>query len=301
MVAMCGVLLLVFALKHLVPGDPVDAMLGDQAQAVDRAAMQHCLGLDQSVPQALAAFAASLFNGTLGHSCRDPQTTVASLIGRAFPFTFSLALAAVSFALAVAVPLALLSAWRPQSWWDAAASVFAVLGLAVPSLWLGPLLLRWFYVQWHWFPGPADDPSTAAALVLPALTLGIHMAALLTRLLRASLFDLTNEDFMRTAIAKGLSRSQALRRHLLRPALLPMITMAGMQVAGLLGGAIVTERVFGRPGLGTLLLDALAVRDWKVIEGAVLVMALSYLAINLLVDVTYTLVDPRLRSPAAAP
>lgn len=300
-VAVCGVLLLVFSLKHLVPGDPIDAMLGQEAQAADRVALQHCLGLDENVWQALARFAASVFDGTLGYTCRNPQVTVATLIWQAFPFTFSLALASVAFALLVAVPLSLLSAWRPHGWFDAGASVFALIGMAVPSLWLGPLLLRLFYVQWHWFPGPADDPRTVAALVLPTLTLGIHMAALLTRLLRSCLFDLTNEDFMRTAIAKGLSRGQALRKHLLRPALLPMVTVAGMQVAGLLGGAIVTERVFGRPGLGTLLLDALAVRDWKVLEGTVLVMALSYVAINLLVDLIYTLVDPRLRSPAAAP
>lgn len=295
-VAVAGVLLLVFALKHLVPGDPSDAMLGEQAGAIDRAALNQCLGLDQTLTHQFITFIRGVIDLSLGRSCRDPQVTVASLIVRAFPYTFTLALAAVACALALAVPLALVCAWRPRGKLDAAASALALLGLAVPSLWLGPLLLRWFYVDLGWLPGPADDANTVAALVLPTFTLGVHMAALLHRMLRSSLLDLAGEDFMRTAVAKGLSRAQALRKHALRPALLPMVTVAGLQVAGLLGGAIVTERVFGRPGLGTLLLDALAVRDWKVIEGTVLVMACSYVVINLLVDLLYTTLDPRLRA-----
>lgn len=299
LVAVVGVLLLVFALKHLVPGDPVDAMLGEQAAAIDRSTLERCLGLDQSLPAQFADFLGGVASGTLGHSCRDEGVTVASMIADAFPYTFALALSSVAFALCLAVPLALLCAWRPRGWVDAAASAMALLGLAVPSLWLGPLLLRWFYVDLGWLPGPADDADTLAALLLPTFTLGIHLTALLTRMLRSSLIEMTSEDFMRTAIAKGLSRARALRSHALRPALLPMVTVAGLQVAGLLGGAIVTERVFGRPGLGTLLLDALAVRDWKVIEGTVLVMALSYVVINVIVDLVYAALDPRLRSPLA--
>lgn len=300
-VAILGVLLLVFALKHLVPGDPVDAMLGEQARSVDRQALQHCLGLDQSLLQQLGGFLRGIGNGTLGHSCLDPSVTVASLIARAFPFTFALALSSVLFALLLAVPLALLCVWRPRGWIDMGGSVLALLGLAVPSLWLGPLLLRLFYVDLGWLPGPADDARSFAALLLPMFTLGLHLAALLTRMLRSSLLELTSEDFMRTAIAKGLSRAAALRKHALRPALLPMVTVAGLQVAGLLGGAVVTERIFGRPGLGTLLLDALAVRDWKVIEGTVLVMSCSYVLINLMVDLIYSALDPRLRTPEAPP
>jgi ABC-type dipeptide/oligopeptide/nickel transport system permease component len=279
LVAIAGVLLLVFSLKHLVPGDPVDAMLGEQAHSIDRQALQRCLGLDQSLLQQMGEFLRGVGNGSLGHSCLDPNVTVASLIARAFPFTFSLALSSVAFALLLAVPLSLLCVWRPRGWIDMGGSVLALLGLAVPSLWLGPLLLRLFYVELGWLPGPADDASTFAALLLPMFTLGLHLAA----------------------IAKGLSRAAALRRHALRPALLPMVTVAGLQVAGLLGGAVVTERIFGRPGLGTLLLDALAVRDWKVIEGTVLVMACSYVVINLLVDLIYTILDPRLRTPEAPP
>lgn len=293
--AIAGVMVLVFALKHAVPGDPVDAMLGEQATAADRAALSRCLGLDQSLASQAMTFAKHVFDGSLGHSCRDPRHSVSQLVRQALPYTMALAVASVALALSLALPLGLLAAWRPGTWIDAAASGFAILGLAIPSLWMGPLLLRWFYVDLKWLPGPADPADTLAALVLPSLTLGVHLAALLTRMTRTSLLQTASEDFMRTAAAKGLSHAQALRKHALRPALLPVITVAGLQLGGLLGGAIVTERIFGRPGLGTLMLDALAVRDWKVLEGVVLTIALVYVLTNLLVDLTYAALDPRLR------
>lgn len=299
--AMVGVMLLVFALKHLVPGDPVDAMLGEQATPADRASLARCLGLDQPLLAQAQAFARGIATGTLGDSCHDRRHTVASQIAQAFPYTAALAASAVAFALLLALPLGLLAAWRPGSWWDASASVLAVLGLAIPSLWMGPLLLRWFYVDWGLLPGPADPAEGWAALVLPTLTLGVHLAALLMRMTRAALIKAASENYMRTAYAKGLSHAQALRRHALRPAVLPVVTLAGLQLGGLLGGAIVTERIFGRPGLGTLLLDALAVRDWKVIEGVVLVMALAYVLINAAVDLLYLALDPRLRESGGPP
>lgn len=299
--ALAGVMTLVFLLKHLVPGDPVDAMLGEAASDADREALARCLGLDQPLGMQALRFAGHVLDGTLGVSCRDGHTRVATLIAGVLPYTLALAGSAVGFALALALPLGLLAAWRPGSPWDAAARLLALAGLAIPSLWMGPLLLRWFYVDWALLPGPADPPEGIPALVLPTLTLGVHLAAVLMRMTRASLLQVSSEDFMRTAAAKGLSPSQALRRHALRPALLPVVTLAGLQLGGLLGGAIVTERIFGRPGLGTLLLDALAVRDWRVIEGVVLVIALGYVLVNLLVDLLYGVVDPRLRVEGPSP
>jgi peptide/nickel transport system permease protein len=168
-------------------------------------------------------------------------------------------------------------------------------GIAVPAMWLGPLLLAIFYVHLGWMPGPADPPSAAGALVLPAVTLASHLAAMLARMTRAALLDVAGDDFIRTARSKGLSRGAVLRRHALPNALLPVVTVAGIQLGALLAGAIITEKIFARPGLGTLLLDAISLRDWKVVQGVVLVVAISYVLVNVLVDLIYAALDPRVR------
>jgi ABC-type dipeptide/oligopeptide/nickel transport system permease component len=290
-----GVSLAVFLLRHAVPGDPVDAMLGEQATEADREALRRCLDLDKSLGGELLAFARDVGSGTLGISCRDRRSTVISLVAGVYPRTVELAVAAVALALVFALPLGALAALRPGSWLDSAVMTAGLAGIAVPAMALGPLLLALFYVRLGWFPGPADPPSAPGALVLPAFTLSTHLAAMLARMTRSSLLDAGAEDYMRTARAKGLSRLGALLRHGFRNALLPVVTVAGIQLGALLAGAIVTEKVFARPGLGTLLLDSLSLRDWKVVQGVVLVVAVSYVLVNLLVDLAYTALDPRLR------
>jgi peptide/nickel transport system permease protein len=286
--------LAVFALRHAVPGDPVDAMLGEQASDADRDALRACLDLDKGIAGQLASFGRDVFSGTLGISCNDRRSTVASLIAAVYPRTIELALAAVALALVLAIPLGTLASLRPGSWLDSAVMAAALAGISVPAMWLGPLLLAFFYVRLGWLPGPADPPSAAGALLLPAFTLASHLAAMLARMTRSSLLEVSSEDFMRTARAKGLSRWAALRRHALPNALLPVVTVAGIQLGALLAGAIITEKIFARPGLGTLLLDSISVRDWKVVQGVVLVIAVSYVLVNVLVDIVYALLDPRI-------
>jgi peptide/nickel transport system permease protein len=293
--AVVVVSLAVFALRHAVPGDPVDAMLGEQASDADRDALRACLDLDKTIGGQLLSFARDVGTGTLGISCNDRRSTVAALIAAVYPRTVELALAAVVLALVLAIPLGTLASLRPGSWLDSAVMGTALAGISVPAMWLGPLLLAFFYVRLGWFPGPADPPSASGALVLPAFTLASHLAAMLARMTRSSLLEVAGEDFMRTARSKGLSRAGVLWRHALPNALLPVVTVAGIQLGALLAGAIVTEKIFARPGLGTLLLDAISVRDWKVVQGVVLVIAVSYLLVNLLVDIAYALLDPRIR------
>ena len=295
MVAVIGVSLAVFALRHAVPGDPVDAMLGEQATETDREALRACLDLDKGLGGQLLAFGKDIVSGTLGISCIDRRSTVASLIAEVYPRTLELALAAVGLALLIALPLGILASLRPGSWLDALVMGTSLAGIAVPAMWLGPILLAVFYVRLGWLPGPADPPSAPGALLLPAVTLASHLAAMLTRMTRSSLLDVSGDDFIRTARSKGLSYAAVLRRHALPNALLPVVTVAGIQLGALLAGAIVTEKIFSRPGLGTLLLEAISLRNWKVVQGVVLVVAVSYVVVNVVVDLIYAALDPRVR------
>jgi ABC-type dipeptide/oligopeptide/nickel transport system permease component len=293
--AVIGVSLAVFALRHAVPGDPVDAMLGEQATETDREALRACLDLDKGIGGQLLAFGKDVVSGSLGISCIDRRSTVASRIAAVYPRTLELALAAVALALVVALPLGILASLRPGSWLDALVMGASMGGIAIPAMWLGPLLLAMFYVRLGWLPGPADPPSAPGALILPAVTLASHLAAMLTRMTRSSLLDVAGDDFIRTARSKGLSYTAVLWRHALPNALLPVVTVAGIQLGALLAGAIITEKIFARPGIGTLLLDAISLRDWKVVQGVVLVVAVSYVLVNVVVDLVYAALDPRVR------
>jgi peptide/nickel transport system permease protein len=295
-VALLGVCLLVFFLIHLIPGDPVDNMLGETAPAAERDRLRRALHLDESLPKQFGRFVSGIADGSLGHSFRHGDRSVASLIAEVFPDTLALALAAMAVALLLALPLGILAALRPGSWFDGLSMGVALLGVAVPNMWLGPLLLLAFSIHWSWFPGPApDDPRTLSALVLPAITLGTALMAMLSRMTRASLLGVMGEDYIRTARAKGLSSTAVVLKHGLRNALIPVITVVGLQFGALLSGAIVTEKVFGRPGLGTLLMRAITTRDYPVIQGTVLFIAALYVIVNLLVDLTYGAADPRIR------
>lgn len=294
LLALVGVTVLVFSLAHLVPGDPIDTLLGEQANPAERLALRRCLDLDQSVPVQLGRFVAHIFDGTLGTVCPDRTRTVASLIGEAYPHTLFLALVAVLLALAIALPLGIVAALGHGSWVDSLVSVIALLGVSVPTLWLGPALLALFYVKLQWFPGPADE-TTVASVVLPAIMLGTHLMAMLMRMTRTSFVQVLGRDFIRTARSKGLSTFQVVVRHGLRNALIPVVSVAALQFGALVAGAVITEKIFARPGIGTLLLEAIFSRNYRIIQGCTLVIAASYVLINLLTDVVYVLIDPRMR------
>ena len=290
-----GVVVLVFLLVRLVPGDPVDAILGDQASPEDRAALRKSLKLDAPLPVQLESFVGDVASGTLGHSFRRPDETVASRIEAVFPDTVELALAALLLAWALAVPLDALATVRKGTGWDRAASTVAIAGLAIPNIWLGPLLILGFAVELRWFPFPGDARAGAAALVLPAVTLGTALAAILTRQTRAAMIEVLDEQYVLAARARGIGRVRLVVGHALRNAMLPVMTVGAAQLGALLSGAVITEKIFERRGLGTLFLDAFFARDIPVVQGCVLVVAVLYVAVNLGVDLAYGVIDPRVR------
>lgn len=289
-----GVVSLVFLLLHLIPGDPVAAMLGDQASPEERLALRKTLHLDQPLIEQYGLFLRDVWGGGLGLSFRDQTRSVASLIGEVVPDTLTLALSAVVLALAAALPLGTLAAVRRGSVWDDVASSFALFGLAVPNIWLGPLLILFFGVWLRVLPLPGDDVGIAS-LILPACTLGAALSAVLTRQMRASLLEVLNEPYMRAARARGLSELRLVVHHALRNALLPVLTVAGAQLGALLGGAVVAEKIFERRGIGSLFLEAFFERDIPVVQGCALVIAVFYVGVNLCVDLLYGVVDPRVR------
>ncbi|MEO6772776.1 MAG: ABC transporter permease [Kofleriaceae bacterium] len=294
--AILGVTVLVFAFLHLVPGDPIDHLAGGEATPEQRAALEHCLGLDVSPGEQLITFLGHVADGTLGHQCPDPehQPTVAARIFAVLPYTIWLALAGMGVGVVLALPLGVLAAVRRGTWVDTLASVTALSGIAVPMMVLASVAVLVFFAELGWLPGPTE--TGPLALVLPALCIGTHLMAMLSRMTRSSMVEVLGEDYVRTARAKGLPESRVLFVHALRNALLPVLTVAGMQFGSLLTGAIIVEKVFARPGLGTTLLEAITERDYPVVQGTVFVIAVIYVLVNLAVDVTYGWIDPRIRT-----
>ncbi|MCB9659620.1 MAG: ABC transporter permease [Sandaracinaceae bacterium] len=290
-----GVVTLVFLLVRLVPGDPVDAILGDQASPEERAALRESLHLDAPLPQQYAHFVGDVLDGSLGHSFRNPARSVGSLIAEVLPATAALAFAALALAFGIALPLGVIAAARRGTAADALASTVAVLGLAIPNIWLGPLLILAFAVELRWLPLPGDDALGLEGLLLPAITLGTALAAILTRQTRASMLDVYQEQYVLAARARGLAEWQVATKHVLRNALLPVLTIGAAQLGALLSGAVVTEKVFERAGLGQLFLDAFFARDMPVVQGCVLVVAITYVVLNIAVDLLYVVADPRVR------
>lgn len=287
---------LIFSMIYLVPGDPVDNMLGETAPAAERERLQKALHLDEPMAARFKRFVASMADGTLGKSFRYPDRTVVSLIAEVFPLTLQLAVASMLVAWLLALPLGILSALHPGRPIDLASTSFCLVGISIPNMYLGPLLLFVFYIHLGWAEGPApDNPSSLASLVLPAFTLGTALMAMLARMTRASLVEVMSEDYILTARAKGLGRLAVVIKHGLRNAMIPVITVAGLQFGALLSGAIITEKVFARPGIGTLLLTAISSRDYPLMQGCVLCVAFFYIAVNTLTDLLYRLADPRVR------
>lgn len=290
-----GIVTLVFLLVRIIPGDPVDAILGDQAAPEDRAALRELLRLDRPLGEQYIDFTQTMLDGTMGVSFRQPDRTVASMIADVLNDTIALALAALLVAWLIAVPLGCIAAARQGTGWDRAASTLAVAGIAIPNIWLGPLLILAFAVKIRLFPLPGDDTAGPEALILPAFTLGTALAAILTRQTRAAMTEVLSQQYILAARARGVKPTKIIVGHALRNALLPVLTVGAAQLGALLSGAVVTEKIFERPGLGTLFLEGFFSRDIPVVQGCVLVIALIYVGVNLLVDLMYGFIDPRVR------
>ncbi|SIN88867.1 peptide/nickel transport system permease protein [Sulfurivirga caldicuralii] len=285
---------LVFLMLHLVPGDPVAVMLGESATAADQAALRHHLGLDQPLWQQYLHYLGGLLHGDMGQSL-FLQRPVADLIAARFPYTAELALLALAVAVLLAFPLGIWAAVRAGRWPDQLAMTLSLIGVSIPNFWLGPMLILLFSLWLGWLPvSGADAPW---AWVLPAVTLGTALAAILTRMLRASLLEVLHEEYVRTALAKGASPRRVVLRHALFNALLPVVTVLGLQLGTLLGGAVITEVVFDWPGLGQLLVESIQRRDYPVVQGVILVIATAYVVVNAFTDWLYGWLDPRVRRP----
>ena len=287
-----GVVTLVFLLIHLIPGDPVEIMLGESALPADREALRAGLGLDRPILEQYGVFLWGLCRGELGQSLQQ-RKPVSQLIREHYPATLELTLAAMLISLLIALPAGVLSGIRQYSLWDHSTMFMALLGVSMPNFWLGPLLIWVFSIQMGWFP--VSGRGGLAHLVLPSLTLGASMAAIVARMTRSSVLEVLREDYVMTARAKGLSESRILWKHVLRNAMLPVLTVVGLQFGALLAGSIITETIFSWPGLGTLMVKAIQTRDYPLVQGCVLVVALSYVFVNLLTDVLYGVIDPRIR------
>ncbi|MGB7728136.1 MAG: nickel ABC transporter permease [Candidatus Acidiferrum sp.] len=286
------VLTMVFFLIHIVPGDPVEQMLGEGAAPGQAAQLRHSLGLDRPLYVQYGRYLADVVRGDLGQSFKF-QAPVRHVIFERYPATLQLAFLALLVCAAIAIPAGVIAAHRRGSNEDRAIGVFTLLGLAVPNFALGPLLITLFSIKLGWLP--VSGRGGALNYMLPAATLGAALAAILTRMVRSSMLEELSSDYVRTARAKGLSTSAVLLRHALRNALIPIITILGLQFGTLLAGTIVTETIFSWPGIGRLTVMAISSRDYPLLQGCILVIALSYVLVNLLTDVFYAFIDPRVR------
>ncbi|HYM68125.1 MAG TPA: ABC transporter permease [bacterium] len=294
-----GASMLVFALIHLVPGDPAAVYLGPDALASDVATLRHHLGLDRPLAAQYWLYLTHALAGDLGRSYTY-KAPILSLILGALPNTLELSAAALLFSLALALPLGIAAALRPQTALDYASTTVAVAGVAVPVFWLAIMLIFVFAVRLHWLPasGRGGPPWTAeglAHLALPALSLGLGLTASTARLARASMLEVLDEEYVRTARAKGLRPRAVTLHHALRNALIPIVTNVSLQVGILLGGAFLTETVFAWPGIGRLAVDAMVRRDYPLLQGVLLITIVFFILVNLLVDLVYPLLDPRIR------
>lgn len=299
LIVLAGASTLVFGALRMAPGDPVDTILGEQAPPEDRARLTTALCLDAPlVVQYDDCFWDTVLDGSLGYTFDLTPQPVIDLLAANFPATAELAAAGMAVALLMAFPLGLAAALKRATWVDHLSSGLALLGIATPAFWLGPMLLLLFTVSVDWLPSPVRTDMPLAALVLPAITLGTALAAKLTRMVRSSVLEVLHDDFVLTARAKGIPEAVILVKHVLRNALIPVVTVMGLQFGALLTGAIVTEKIFARPGVGTLLLEAISERNYPVVQGTVLLIATTYVLVNLLVDLLYAAIDPRVRLDA---
>lgn len=287
-----GVVTIVFLLLHLIPGDPVEIMLGESAVAAQKEELRRELKLDRPVAAQYIEFLGGLATGDLGVSFRSREPVLREILSR-FPATLLLAAASLLVAVLIAVPLGILSAMRQHSLLDHLSAFLAMLGLSMPNFWLGPLLILIFSIRLGLFP--VAGFGTARHLVLPALTMGTGMAAILMRMLRSSLLEEIRQEYVRVAAAKGLSRRATVLRHALKNSAIPVLTVLGLQFGALLSGSIITETIFSWPGIGRLMVQAIDARDYPLVQGCVLFIALCTVTVNLATDLLYSRLDPRIR------
>jgi peptide/nickel transport system permease protein len=288
-----GILTLVFSLIHLIPGDPAIQIAGENARPEDVQQVRHALGLDQPLGKQYVSYLVSVLHGDLGRSFQTNEA-VSTQIRQRYPATMQLAFGAMFVALLVAFPLGIISAIYRNSWIDNVARFFALLGVSMPSFWFGPLLIIAFAINHPWLPVSGRDDGFKS-LILPSVTMGLALAAILTRMIRVSLAEELGQLYVTTAVAKGVSRGKAIFRHALKNALIPVITVLALQFGSLLTGAIITEQIFSWPGLGRLLIDSISKRDYPQVQASILVIAVTYIFVNFLSDLLYGVVDPRIK------
>lgn len=291
-IVIIGVCSIVFLLIHLVPGDPVEVMLGESASPADRETLRQQLGLDQPLHRQWLLYLQDVARLDMGVSIHS-RRPVTSLLAERLPATFILAVAGIVVAVLIAIPAGIMAALRKNTLYDHALMTVAMVGVAIPNFWLGPLLVLLFSFYLGWFP--VSGMAGPLSLVLPAVTLGTALAALQSRMIRTSLLEVLGENYIVAARARGLGEARVVLWHALRNALLPVTTVLGTQLGALLTGAVVTEQIFDWPGLGLLTIEAIQKRDYPVLQGCILLISIIYVVINLLTDLVYVVLDPRVR------
>lgn len=291
LIVILGVTTITFALLHVVPGDPVEAMLGESASVTDREALRRDLGLNKPITHQWLAYHLGLLKFDLGQSLYSKKP-IADLIGERAPWSAVLAIASLFVALAIAIPLGTLAAIKAGTKWDTVSSTVALLGVSVPNFLLGPVLIIVFSIILGWLPTSGNE--SPLGIILPALTLGTSLAAILSRMIRAALLEALSEEYVVAARARGLSSLTVLFRHVYPNAALPILTVLGLQLGALLGGAVITEIIFSWPGLGQLLIEGIQRRDYPVVQACVLVVCFIYVTVNMLTDLAYIYADPRI-------
>ncbi len=287
-----GVVSIVFLLIHMIPGDPVEIMLGESASTADREALRIALGLDQPVWIQFQQYLAGLLHLDMGNSIHF-RRPVSDLLLERLPATGLLAAITLLITILMALPLGIIAAVRRDTAWDTGAMTFSMLGVSIPNFWLGPILILVFSLWLGWFP--VSGRNGFGSVILPALTLSTGLVAVLSRMVRSSMLEVLGEDYMRTARAKGLLPQRVILHHGLRNALLPVITLLGLQLGALLAGAVITETVFSWPGVGLLTIESIQSRDYPVVQACVLLISVTYVLVNLLTDLAYAWIDPRIR------
>lgn len=287
-----GVVTMMFIIVHLLPGDPARVIAGPLATAQEVARIRHSLGLDRPLPAQYVDYLGQVVHGNLGTSVRTGDPVLTDIAVRA-PYTLELAIISTVIATVVGVAAGVLAATRHNTWLDVGISSIVVMGVSMPVYWLGLMLIIVFAIDLHWLP--AAGAQSPVGFVLPSITLAVFSVALIARMTRGAMLEVLTEEYVRTARAKGVTRWKVLLKHALRNALLPVITAIGLQFGALLGGAVLTETIFSWPGLGQLLTDSIFARDFPVVQGVVLLFSASFILVNLLVDILYAYVDPRIR------
>ncbi len=290
-----GVTVVVFILMHLAPGDPIMAMMTSDFDKGTYELLRHQFGLDQPLPVQYLLWLSHILQGDLGRDMMA-RRPVLEWIADTIPTTLTLAVGSIIIAVVVGIPLGIVAAVRREGIFDGISRVAAVIGVSMPVFWLGMLMIILFAVQFRWFPaGGSMSEFGLKAMILPSLALGLSMAALIMRMTRSSMLDVLGEDYVRTARAKGLKEALVLQRHALGNALIPVVTVVGLQFGNVLGGAVLTEIVFSLPGLGRMMVEAIARRDYPLVEGTVLAVSVLFVFVNLMVDMLYGIIDPRIR------